>query len=66
MTSASSDTALLPRCLRPGDRVRLVSPASTPCEDGVHRCVSIFESWGLRVELGKHVFSKLGYLAGSR
>jgi muramoyltetrapeptide carboxypeptidase len=65
MTSASSDTALLPRCLKPGDRVRLVSPASTPSEDGVHRCVSTFESWGLRVELGKHVFSRLGYLAGT-
>ena len=26
---------------------------------------SILESWGLRVELGKHVFSQVGYLAGA-
>ena len=65
MTPISNNEALLPFCLRSGDRVRLVSPASTPSEDGVHRCVSVFESWGLRVELGKHVFSKVGYLAGT-
>jgi muramoyltetrapeptide carboxypeptidase len=65
MAPISNDEALVPFCLRSGDRVRLVSPASTPSEDGVHRCASIFEGWGLRVELGKYVFSKLGYLAGS-
>jgi muramoyltetrapeptide carboxypeptidase len=44
--------------------VRLVSPASTPDEDGVKRSVKLLESFGLRVGLGRHVFDKLGYLAG--
>ncbi|HWE18842.1 MAG TPA: LD-carboxypeptidase [Hyphomicrobiaceae bacterium] len=45
--------------------MKLVSPASTPDKDGVFRCAQIFESWGLRVELGAHVFREVGYLAGT-
>jgi muramoyltetrapeptide carboxypeptidase len=55
----------LPLQLQSGDRVRFVSPSSTPEKEGVHRCSQIIESWGLQVELGKHVFRELGYLAGS-
>jgi muramoyltetrapeptide carboxypeptidase len=47
-----------------GDRVRLVSPASTPSRDGVARGVELLESWGLRVEIGRHALDRLGYLAG--
>jgi muramoyltetrapeptide carboxypeptidase len=54
-----------PRILHPGDRVRIVSPASTPDKDGVYRCADIFRSWGLQVELGKSVFREVGYIAGS-
>ena len=65
MTVQRQEEALWPVRLQPGDRVRIVSPASTPCEEGVGRCVHIFETWGLRVELGQHVFSRFGYLAGT-
>jgi muramoyltetrapeptide carboxypeptidase len=51
--------AILPAKLMPGDRVRLVSPASTPTREGVERCMEIMRSWGL-----KHVFDEYGYLAG--
>lgn len=50
--------------LRPGDRIRVVSPASPPSRDGVARGVELLTSWGLRVELGKHVFDQWGYMAG--
>jgi muramoyltetrapeptide carboxypeptidase len=50
--------------LRPGDRVRIVSPASPPSRAGVARGVEVLTSWGLRVELGEHVFDQWGYLAG--
>jgi muramoyltetrapeptide carboxypeptidase len=50
--------------VREGDRVRLVSPASPPSRDGVARGVELLESWGLRVEIGRHAFDQLGYLAG--
>ena len=65
VTPTSRGDVLLPPCLMAGDRVRLVSPASTPSKEGVHQFARILESWGLRVELGEHVFSQVGYLAGT-
>ncbi len=56
--------APMPRLL-PGDRVRLVSPASTPQRELVAATVDYLEGLGLRVELGNHVFDELGYLAGT-
>ncbi|MFE7042327.1 LD-carboxypeptidase [Streptomyces atratus] len=50
--------------LRPGDRVRIVSPASPPNREGVARGVELLTSWGLEAELGEHVFDQWGYMAG--
>ena len=62
---ADPPTLVGPR-LRPGDRVRVVSPASTPDCDEVAQGVELLRSWGLVVELGEHVFDQLGhYLAGT-
>ncbi|MYV39652.1 hypothetical protein GT030_12425 [Streptomyces sp. SID1328] len=62
-TCDSHQTVRSPR-LRPGDRVRIVSPASPPSREGVARGVEVLKSWGLRVELGEHVFDQWGYTAG--
>ncbi|MGW1451633.1 S66 peptidase family protein [Micromonospora sp. NPDC002411] len=51
--------------LAPGDRVRVVSPGSTPNPTNMARGIEILRGWGLEVELGTHVFSKYGYLAGT-
>lgn len=59
-----SEDVTVPK-LRAGDRVRIVSPASTPTPDGVARGVGVFERWGLRVEIGTHALDQLGYLAGN-
>ena len=45
--------------------MRIVSPASPPSRDGVARGVELLSSWGLRVELGEHVFDQWGYMAGT-
>jgi LD-carboxypeptidase N-terminal domain len=61
-----SDRPLVPPPLKPGDRVRVVSPASTPDRAKVGRGVELLTSWGLVVELGDHVFDRLGhYQAGN-
>jgi muramoyltetrapeptide carboxypeptidase len=59
------DLALMPALLRTGDTVRFVSPASTPDREWVFRGARVLESWGLKVELGDHVFAKAAYLAGT-
>ena len=55
-----------PPRLQRGNRVRFVSPASTPDREEVAVGARMLESWGLRVEFGVHCFDKLGhFLAGS-
>ena len=59
------ETVMKPVRLRPGDRVRFVSPASPPEPEKVMFGVRMLESWGLNVEIGAHAFDKHGhYLAG--
>lgn len=55
---------LVPPRLRRGDRVRLVSPASTPTAAAVAALESRLDGLGLEVELGTHVLDEWGYLAG--
>jgi muramoyltetrapeptide carboxypeptidase len=57
--------AVLSPKLKVGDRVRLVSPASTPTREGVAGCIKIMEDWGLRPEVAPHAFDEYGYLAGT-
>ncbi len=57
--------AVLPPRLRPGDRVRFVSPASPPNREGVERGAELLTGWGLRVEIADNVFDQAGYLAGT-
>ncbi|KAA1182919.1 LD-carboxypeptidase [Rhizobium tropici] len=55
----------MPPPLRPGDKVRFVSPASSPDRDRVLRNAEILKGWGLKVDFGEHVFRKWSYLAGT-
>jgi len=56
---------ILPPKLEPGDRVKLISPASTPTREGVAGVVEVLTSWGLKPEVAPHAFDELGYLAGT-
>src|SRR5262249_7147263 len=52
--------------LQPGDRVRLVSPASPPERDKVAQGARLLEQWGLEVEFGAHVFDRFGHFLAGR
>lgn len=60
-----SVSALIPPKLKAGDKVRFVSPASTPEREPVLRRAALLESWGLEVDFGKHAFAKVALLAGT-
>jgi muramoyltetrapeptide carboxypeptidase len=60
-----SSEVLLPPRLQAGDKVRFVSPASTPDEAAVLKRKAVLESWGFKVDFGQHAFRKIGYLAGT-
>src|SRR5262249_21633955 len=56
-----------PRSLRPGSRVAVVAPAGPVDPALLAAGVRLLESWGLEVEVGKHVLDRhprLPYLAG--
>lgn len=48
-----------------GDTIGIVSPAGPIKREELERGIKIVESLGLRVKLGKHVYEKYGYLAGT-
>lgn len=54
-----------PRRLRPGDVVRVVAPASAVEPDRLAPTIRWLESRGYVVQLGQHVYSRHGYLAGT-
>lgn len=55
---------LLPPRLKAGDKIRFVSPASTPEKEAVLARAKVLENWGFRVDFGSHAFDKFAYLAG--
>lgn len=54
-----------PSALRPGDRIRVVSPASPLGPDQVEEGVRLLKDEGYEVILGDSVFERAGYLAGT-
>lgn len=56
---------LLSPMLHPGDRVRLVSPASYPEREWVEESLSILAGWGLVGEVADHALDRWGYMAGT-
>ncbi|MEZ5379248.1 MAG: LD-carboxypeptidase [Acidimicrobiales bacterium] len=58
-------SVIRPPRLQSGDRVRLVSPASTPDRGDIELVVAGLRSLGLVPEVGDHAFDVHGYLAGT-
>jgi len=54
-----------PQRLRPGDRVHLVSPASTPTAESVAETAKFLGDLGLEVHVGRHALDSHGFLAGT-
>lgn len=55
---------IIPPYLKPGDRVSIVSPAKVILPNEISFAIQELESFGLTVELGKHVFSTWNRFAG--
>lgn len=65
LTAAQTQPILKPKALGKGSRIGLVSPASNVYErEEVRMACEIAESFGFRVELGRHAADSYGYLAG--
>lgn len=54
-----------PKALKPGDLIRIVTPASPLPQEKLKPALDLFESEGYRVELGQHALDADEYLAGT-
>ncbi|AMM51038.1 microcin C7 resistance protein MccF [Rufibacter sp. DG15C] len=65
-TVDKSPKTILPPRLKPNDTVGLICPAGAAfSKEKVQITVESLEALGLKVKLGKHVFDRFGYLAGT-
>lgn len=56
---------ILPPLLKTGDKVRILAPARKISEDELKPSIFLFESNGLRVNLGKNIFKQYHQFAGT-
>lgn len=54
----------LPKRLKKGDTVGVISPSSPPNLENLEKALPFLEELGLKVKMGKSVKAKYGYLAG--
>lgn len=60
------DQRLFPKPLSPGQTVALIAPASSVAEnEEIRYAADILSSFGFQVRMGRNLFARWGYLAGS-
>lgn len=65
LSAIMTTATLVSPMLAPGDRVRLVSPASYPDRASVDEMLAVLANWGLVGEVAEHAFDEWGYMAGT-
>lgn len=55
----------VPRPLKAGDRIEVVSPSSSITPERIERMTDVLKKQGYRVTIGRHVFDQTDYLAGT-
>ena len=56
---------IYPNALQQGDTVMVIAPSGPPTIENVLKGVTLLQEMGLSVVIGKSVYEKYGYLAGS-
>ena len=55
----------MPEALKPGDKIAIISPASTPGDKNPEKAAATLREWGFEPVLGQHVLTKDHGYAGS-
>lgn len=56
---------IYPNALKHGDTVMIIAPSGPPTIESVLKGVNVLQEMGLSVIIGKSIYEKYGYLAGS-
>ena len=54
-----------PQKLKKGDTIEIIAPAGIVSEDRINNSVKYFEQLGFRVKLGKNIYKRDRYFAGT-
>jgi muramoyltetrapeptide carboxypeptidase len=60
-----SSAKITPRFLKEGDEVAIISPSFCIDDDKVAAAISVLESWGLKVKVGRNALKRNGPFAGN-
>lgn len=60
-----NETMITPPNLKPGDKIGIVAPARKVEFDELNTAIDVFESWRLKVELGRNLFKEDHQFAGT-
>lgn len=63
--SAQTSAYVRPAFLKPGDKIAVISPASTPDKEYVDGGIEVLRQWGLDPVLGNYVLAENGSFAGT-
>ena len=58
-------TLVMPKALKPGDKIAIISPASTPGNDNPEKAAATLRAWGFEPVIGQHVLGKCHAYAGT-
>ena len=62
---AGSKTLVMPPALKQGDKIAIISPASTPSNDNPEKAAATLREWGFVPVIGGHVLAKYHMYAGT-
>lgn len=57
--------AVMPAALKPGDKIAIISPASTPGKDNPDKAAATLRAWGFEPVIGPHALSRYHMYAGT-
>lgn len=55
----------MPAALKPGDKIAIISPASTPGSDNPEKAAATLRAWGFEPVIGQHVLARCHSYAGT-
>ena len=62
---AGGKNLVMPAPLKPGDKIAVISPASTPGKDNPEKAAATLRAWGFEPIIGQHVLAKHHMYAGT-
>ena len=64
-TTYKATPLVMPAALKPGDKIAIISPASTPGDDNPEKAAATLRAWGFEPVIGQHVLTRCHAYAGT-